>query len=949
MPTKKTDAKPQDAPRAPRTRSRRAKSAGEFTGPSLVIVESPAKARTIGRFLGDAFEVRASMGHVRDLPVKGLGVDIDEEKGTFEPRYEVIPEKKKVVDELTKLALNAPKVYFATDLDREGEAIAWHLITALDVPEERRARVTFHEITRRAIDEAFQHPGVLDRGRVDAQQARRVLDRIVGYPLSRILSKGVSRGLSAGRVQSVALRLIVDREKAIRAFRAVDYWRVFADLRLPTASDDDKFTTDLVHVDEVADEQPWAEDAVVPEGTEEELAAEQAPAEGEAEGDAAEQPAGAREPKLGKSRELRLPRGEDAESLAEALRAPGTTWNVASIDARRRAESAPPPFITSTLQQQASIRFRWATKHAMKVAQELYEGVTIGGEGATGLITYMRTDSVSLAPEAIRECREFIEKTYDAPVGVNASVGASVAAHGFRHLPEKPNYFRSKKGAQEAHEAIRPTSVFRTPASVKRDLSRDQWMLYKLVWERFVACQMAPAQVDTTAVRVRAQSETRGAVFEARGRVTVFEGWRAVAGSREDKSAEPHLPVLSEGQDLSLVELRSEQRTTQPPPRYSEATLVKRLEKEGIGRPSTYAEIISKILARKYVTKEAARFHATELGEVVTDRLLPYFPDLMDLAFTRKMEEDLDAVEAGKEEWQAVLARFWGDFRKECEVADKGIVAEKFKPAEGVPPCEECGKPMVVRFSQGRKFYGCSGYPECKATRSGEDDQKKPAPIPTEHVCELCGKPMVIRQGRRGAFLACTGYPECRNTKDIQADGTVVATPTTTETCEKCGAAMVVRRGRRGPFLACSAYPACRNSRDVGAPPAAAGPGAAGAPAAAVGAAAPAEGSAPLPSVPLPPCPQCGAPTRLRRAKFWFCGCSRYPECKGTAPAPRDAIPKREPPKPAGVNCPDCGRPMVIRQSRRGPFAGCSGYPKCRGTLPMDQIPSGAAEPGLAT
>jgi DNA topoisomerase-1 len=884
------------------------------TGPALVIVESPAKARTIGKFLGSKFEVRASMGHVRDLPKKGMGIKEEKRGGKkyFVPTYEVIPDKIKVVKELLALSKNAPTVYFATDLDREGEAIAWHLVQALDVPVERRARVTFHEITKRAIDEAFHNPGTMNENRVDAQQARRVLDRIVGYPLSRLLSKSISRGLSAGRVQSVTVRLIVDREKEIRAFKAVDYWRVFADVKKAGSAAEEVFTTDLVHVDQASTDDAWANDAVVPEGTEEELA--------DVSGDGETGKAEAAVPNVGKSRELRLHKEEDAQTLVDELNAPGTEWKVESVEGKRKQEWAGPPLITSTLQQQASIRLRWATKHAMKIAQELYEGVGIGEEGPVGLITYMRTDSVSLAPEAIAACRTYVARRW-----------------GDAYVPEKPNYFKSKQGAQEAHEAIRPTDVNRTPEQLRAHLSKDQLALYRLVWERFVTCQMTPAQVDTTVVKIRA----RRAVFEARGKVTVFPGWRTVAPVREGKEAEPVLPILVQDEKLDLTKLSHEHRTTQPPPRYSEATLVKRLEKEGIGRPSTYAETISKIIVRKYVEKTAGKFRATELGEVVIDRMLPYFGELLDVSFTRKMEEDLDAVESGKEDWQTFLRDYDAGFVKEMKNADVGMVKEKFKPEEGVPPCELCGKPMLVRFSEGRKFYGCSGYPECKGTRGGGGDAK-PAAIPTEHVCEKCGKPMVIRTGRRGPFLACTGYPECKNAKDIDAEGKVVETPKTDEKCEKCGSDMVVKKGRRGPFLACSGYPNCRNARDLGAP----------APAA-IGDALLGDGKAPAPqpggfdpTVPLPPCPKCGSPTSIRRSfRGAFCGCTKYPDCKGTAPVPAGALPKREPPKPAGVNCPQCDKPMVIRQGKRGPFAGCSAYPKCRGTMPMEDVLAAGGSP----
>jgi DNA topoisomerase-1 len=421
----------------------------------------------------------------------------------------------------------------------------------------------------------------------------------------------------------------------------------------------------------------------------------------------------------------------------------------------------------------------------------------------------------------------------------------------------------------------------------------------------------------------------------------VFDGWRAAAGVPRKDADEPALPPVAEGEALDLRDLRHEMRTTQPPPRYTEATLVKRMEKEGIGRPSTYAETISKILARKYVEKLQGKFHATRLGEVVTDRMGPYFPELLEVGFTRSMEEDLDHVEEGKTDWQDLVRRFHADFEKELARADSEMVKEKFKPAEGQAPCDTCGKHMVERFAEGRVFYGCSGYPDCDFTRREDGGDARPKAEATEYVCELCEKPMVIRTGRRGRFLACSGYPKCRNAKDVDENGKVVEQPKTDAVCEKCGRPMAVKRGKRGPFLACTGYPACQNARDLNAP--------APAPlAAALTGDAPAAGdasAAPVPAVPLPPCPKCGAPTAIRRSfRGSFCGCTKYPECKGTAPVPAGLLPKREPPKPAGVDCPDCGKPMVIRQGRRGPFAGCSGYPKCRGTMPMEDVEAAKAK-----
>jgi DNA topoisomerase-1 len=884
-PAKKSAGKP-----AKKTARKSARaSAAKRDGPSLVIVESPAKARTIGRFLGKEFEVRASMGHVRDLPKKSLGIKMDDEG--FHPRYTVIEGKSKVVKELSTLARRAPAVYFATDLDREGEAIAWHLGELLEVPEDLRARVTFHEITRRAIEEAFAHPGKFDENRVNAWQARRVLDRIVGYPLSRLLSKSVSRGLSAGRVQSVALRLIVQREKRIRAFVPEDYWRVTAELRKRGADDASTFEARLVEVSGL--DVHRHEDAQVAEGADDN--GNGAPTPGTAPEDG--------EARTARSRAdgLRLDSLEQAELvLAEARSA---DWAVEEVEAKRRAERPQAPFITSTLQQAASTRLRWAVKHTMRVAQQLYEGLPVGGRGPVGLITYMRTDSVSLAPEAVKACRDLVAERF-----------------GPQYVPAKPHSFRSRKGAQEAHEAIRPTDVARTPESLRTHLDDDHYQLYRLVWQRFVASQMASAQIDTTVVRMRAGR----ALFETRGSVVAFPGWQAVLPRRAAKDDDAEIPSVQQGEALALVDVRHEQSTTKPPARYTEASLVRRLEREGIGRPSTYADIITKIQARKYVEKQRGKFHATELGEVVTDRMVPYFPHLLDVEFTRNFEGELDAVESGKEGWQALMRRFNEQFERELAVAREEMPKEKFAPAEGVDPCDACGKPMVVRFSQGRKFYGCSGYPECKATRSGDNDSR-PAPVPTDHVCEKCGKPMVIRQGRRGPFLACTGYPDCRNAKDVAEDGSILESEPTGETCEKCGKDMVVKRGRRGPFLACSGFPECRNARDIGSPPNGGESG---------------ENGAAAPAAELPPCPKCGGEMKLRRSRRGsFCGCVRYPECKGTAPAPAGAQAPRAAARPAGVDCKSCGKPMMIRRGKRGEFAGCSGFPGCRETVPLEQLP----------
>ena len=785
-----------------RERPAPARASAGGNGRNLVVVESPAKARTIEKYLGRAYVVKASMGHVRDLPSSEFGFDPDE---GFEAVYEVIPKKRKLVAELRRLALAAPRVFLATDLDREGEAIAWHLTEALDVPARKQARVTFNEITKKAIEKAFQEPRPIDRNKVDAQQARRFLDRMMGYKLSPLLWRHAGPGLSAGRVQSVALRLIVEREREIRAFRPEVYWTLEARFAKRGS--------------------PPTPPAPPPEEGKPPAPAPLAPGEFPAtlvEVD-------------GKKAELA---SEDAaRAVLDRLGKPD--YRVLSVERDRKEDRPYPPFTTSTLQQQAAIRLHFSAKRTMHVAQRLYQGVELGEEGQVALITYMRTDSVALGDDAVAAGRDYIGRRWGA-----------------RYLPERPNRYRAGARAQEAHEAIRPTDPALAPESVAGRLSRDEARLYELIWRRFMSCQMTPSVNDVTTVRVGAA----GCAFEAKGRTPVFDGWRAAWPSKEKD--EPDLPDLARDERVEDRGVAAERHETQPPPRFTEASLVKTLEKEGIGRPSTYAAIISTIVDRNYVTKEKTRFRPTALGEVVTDLLVPFFEDLINVKYTSRMEEELDDVEAARIPWKQVLEEFWGAFRKDLARAKKEMKPVKDLPApEGTPPCEKCGGPMVRKVWRGREFLGCSAYPRCKSTRRvAADGSEVPAAEPTDHVCAKCGKPMVIRTGRRGRFLACTGYPDCKNTKDVDESGDPVELPEVKESCGKCGSPMVARMGRRGPFAACSDYPKCRNAKDL--------PGfekAKRAPPKDLGVA----------------CPDCGRPMVVRYSRRGpFAGCTGYPDCR---------------------------------------------------------------------
>jgi DNA topoisomerase I len=730
-----------------------ARAAGKSTGgTSLVVVESPAKAKTIKKYLGRSYEVKASVGHVKDLPKSKMGVDI--EKG-FIPQYDVIKGKAKVLSEIKRAAKKASMVYLATDPDREGEAIAWHIAEELgsEGGDDRVRRVLFNEITKNAIQKAIQEPRALDRNRFDSQQARRILDRLVGYQISPILWKKVRRGLSAGRVQSVAVRLVVEREREIEAFKPEEYWTIEAEL---AAALPPEFRARLV--------------------------------------------------KLG-GQKAELKDAETSTRLVEELKQ--EKYLVAAVEKKERRRNPPPPFTTAKLQQEAANRLGFTAKKTMTLAQRLYEGVELGEEGSVGLITYMRTDSVRLSTEAVDAARGYIQQRY-----------------GRDHLPETPNFYKTKqKSAQEAHEAVRPTSLEWTPERVAPFFEaigeRDMQRLYELIWNRFVACQMVPAVYDQTTVDVAAGRAT----FRATGAVLKFTGYLAVYGAQmpgveagsesekadkegeeKERSEDRSLPPLEAGMPLTLRQLLPEQHFTQPPPRFNESSLIKELEEKGIGRPSTYAAILSTIQDKGYVEKVERNFKPTHLGTLVTDELVRAFPREMDVAFTAGMEEKLDEIEEGNAGWQAVLGDFYLGFKEDLAKAEVQMRDVKRQEIATELTCEKCGKPMVIKWGRMGEFLACSGYPECRNTMNFRREEGKIVPqkeeeIVTDEKCPSCGSPMVVKRGRFGRFLACSRYPECKTTRPLSIG----------VSCPKgCGGYISEKRSKRGhTFYGCSSYPNC--------------------------------------------------------------------------------------------------------------------------------------------
>ena len=742
------------------------------TGPkkSLVIVESPAKAKTINKYLGPGYEVKASMGHVRDLPAKGLNVDIEND---FEPTYDILEGKRRTVISLKAAAKKCDRLFLATDLDREGEAIAWHLAQILGIPEEKTYRVIFNAITKSAIQSAFAEPGKLDMDKVMAQQARRILDRIVGYQISPLLWKKVARGLSAGRVQSVAVKLIVEKEREIRNFKAEEYWLIPA-----------VFTTDLQS--DYTEEwfrfvTPKKEDDKPPTNAEQNewLAKHNAfKAELQKVGD----------------KKFEAHNKQEAEKVFSALQQ--AAFSVAEIQTKRTVSQPSAPFITSTLQQAGANRLGFTAKRTMRIAQQLYEGIDLGSMGFLGLITYMRTDSTHLSGEAIKEVRRYI----------GAQIGGD-------YLPEKTKVYASKKTAQQAHEAVHPTDVDLTPQDIKGFLSDEQFKLYDLIWRRFVACQMSPAQWDVTNLDIVAQTSVGPCHYRTTGRVLVFDGFSKIWGNSANNQQE--LPPVKKGAKLSVVDIKAEEHFTKPPGRYNEASLVKALEKEGIGRPSTYAAIISTIQDRRYVERQEKKFFATDLGEVVTDKLNEYFPKIMDVAFTRYMEEQLDKIEEQHLDWLGVLREFYGPFKQNLDTAQKQMKHAKAEVSASEYNCPKCDKPLVYRFGKNGKFLSCSAYPKCKFACPCDSQGKMIEEKQSEHKCPKCGKAMMHKHGRFGPFLGCSDYPNCKTTLKLDKDGNALPPKPPPEPtgikCYKCKEGeLVIRQSKKGPFLGCNRFPKCR-------------------------------------------------------------------------------------------------------------------------------------------
>jgi DNA topoisomerase-1 len=736
---------------------------------SLVIVESPAKARTINKYLGPGFEVKASMGHVRDLPSKGLNVDIE---NNFEPTYEITPGKKRTVISLKAAAKKCRDLYLATDLDREGEAIAWHLAQILGVPEEKTYRVIFNAITQSAIKRAFAEPGKLDIDKVMAQQARRILDRIVGYQISPLLWKKVARGLSAGRVQSVAVKMVVEREREIGQFKPNEYWLIPAVFTADFQKDYHQKWLDFVTPKSENDKPPTV--------------AEQSKWLVEHNAFKAELD------KVGDEK-FEVSNKNEAERIYNALK--DAEFKLADIQTKESVSRPSPPFITSALQQTAANQLGFAAKRTMRVAQQLYEGIDVGSMGFLGLITYMRTDSTHLSGEAIKEVRNYI----------NTHLGGD-------YLPERANIYASKKSAQQAHEAIRPTDVDFTPSDIKPFVTDEQFKLYDLIWRRFVACQMAPAKWDVTNLGIVAESSIGRCWYKSTGRVLVFDGFSKIWSTA---SNEQQLPEVKVGQALAVVDIRSEQHFTKGPARYTEGSLVKALEKEGIGRPSTYAAIISTIQERGYVEQTKKRFFATDLGEVVTDKLNEYFPKIMDIAFTRYMEEQLDKIEEQHLGWLGVLREFYEPFKRSLETATKEMKHAKAEVAPSEYKCPKCEKPLVYRFGKNGKFLSCSAYPKCKFACPCDREGRMIEEKLSEHKCPVCSNLMVYRRGRFGPFLGCSDYPNCKTTLKLDKQGNVLplrpAPEPTGIKCYKCkDGELVVRVSKKGPFLGCNRFPKCR-------------------------------------------------------------------------------------------------------------------------------------------
>ena len=810
---------------------------------SLVIVESPAKAKTIGKYLGKNYVVKASLGHVKDLPKNDIAVDVEHD---FRPTYVVIEGKKKLMDELKRAAKESDAVYLAADPDREGEAICFHLEEELHSKKAGGPeffRVTFNEITSAAVKRAFEHPRQVNVALVDAQQTRRILDRLVGYKISPLLWDKVRRGLSAGRVQTVALRLIVEREREVKAFIKQEYWSIDVHLNAKKA--------------------PVLKTAVAKRNGE------------------------------------NLAVTDEAGSQAVVVALDGSEYKVQTVGTKEKRRNPVPPFITSTLQQEAARKIRFSVKRTMGLAQRLYEGIELGEEGSVGLITYMRTDSTRVSDDALTDVRKYIGERY-----------------GEKYLPATPNVYKTKKQAQDAHEAIRPTSVHHSPDEIAKYLSEDELKLYRIVWMRFVASQMTPAVFDQTTIEVAAKGRD-GAdyLLRATGSVPKFDGFLAVyeegkdQKDEEDDELKNRLPQVEAGELLKFKSILPEQHFTEPPPRFTEATLVKELEADGIGRPSTYASILSTILEREYVKKEGGKFAPTDLGTIVTDLLVESFNDIFDVNYTARLEGQLDDIEDGTVLWTDAMAEFYQRFSKDLEEAGRSMRDVKRTEIATDQTCDRCGKPMVIKWGKHGYFLACTGYPECTNTRETTlvadeiGDGENPVEVgeqDAEEYCENCGRPMVLKKGRFGTFYACSGYPDCKTTKQI---GGAQKKPDVLleEKCPVCDHQLAIKSGRFGEFTACSDYPKCKYV---------------------------------LQKTTGVPCPKCGvgelAERRSKRGKTFY-GCNKYPDCDFVAWS-----------KPLSEACPQCGSTYLLEKFlKSGHFAECPNK-ECKYRKELEPVESAA-------
>ena len=924
-------------------------------GKNLVVVESPAKAKTINKYLGDNYVVKASMGHVRDLPKSNFGIDLSDD---FKPTYEIVATRSKVITELRKLAEAAPAVFLATDRDREGEAIAWHLVEALGLPKDRTRRIIFNEITKSAIAEAFKNPHTLDLDRVNAQQARRILDRIVGYELSPLLWRKIAKGLSAGRVQSVAVRLIVEREREIRAFVPEESWKISAFLTSDPAAQSalapqwSEFTNSERTQKDI---QRWLAEHAAFRAELDTIAGKPFKSATAEETRAVVEALGYRVDRIDRKAwaEYRRLNLQTAEILGKLDRSTAAKVVVRDLSTKRTTSKPAAPFTTAALQQQASTQLGFKASRTMRVAQGLYEGIDLHGEGPVGLITYMRTDSTNLAAEALTAVRGYIKGEF-----------------GDRYLPDSPNFYgKRQERAQEAHEAIRPTDVHHAPERVRKALTDEQYKLYDLIWRRFVACQMPSAEWDSTTVTAACDTKVGEAVFTSGGRKLVFDGFMRVAGVTSDDQI---LPPLTIGKPVGVLDIEPKQQWTSPPARYTEASLVKTLESEGIGRPSTYASIIDTIQSRGYVEIDERKFYPTALGEVVNDKLVEHFPKIMDVKFTSFMEDELDKIEDAHLDWVRVLHEFYDPFRELLDKARNEMEQARAQPSEY--KCPNCEAPMLYRWSKTGRFLSCSRYPDCTATLNVNREGEPLMPAAGAANCEVCGKPMVHRQSKTGHFLGCSGYPECRNTVPCDEHGVpkqVVPEEEITQPCTECGeGTMRVKWKGRRAFLGCDRYPKCKATtalpegievkRKPGPPPEEAGLA----------------------------CDKCGRAMVIRGGKRGkFIACSGYPKCRNAKPVEKleelkaaqaaagvvvpsleeskksrgaksarasgaAAVSKLDPtgPPPAGfawtrtgkpvveklpgagttLSCPECGSEMLMKRGRFGPFFSCTGFPRCR-------------------